>query len=176
MPKLRRGLAPEVSESTYTEKYRGTEWGSPEVPDSPLPEPEPRRWQGLLGTLVFLTGASWIATGLAGLAGTYAFAFLRDPEKLSLPSGYEPWVPAFALLLLVIDLAHIGIGAKVILNPRSDSLGCAGLLYGVAAVALLAALLMTHAVSGWGIVAVALAVVWWGALGVGSLIASQLVE
>jgi hypothetical protein len=135
--------APSASRgASYTEKYRGTEWGAePIVPVSEQPillqdRPDGRQQWSVLRVIVIIAGCVQILSGLSSVVSIIIVG-LSTSGKAELASELPARVATYLDIALIIGLLSglfvIAWGLRILFAPGPWSLGCFGCMHLVAA-------------------------------------------
>jgi len=114
---------------SYTEKYAGTPYGRPLVePAAPTPVPEPRARHrfGCFGIVLILLGLYWLVPGVLTFISTLNLWYSGKLFDQPVPASMERAMGTALVLSMLISLAWIAIGLKILARPGRFSVGCTG--------------------------------------------------
>ena len=118
-------------EMSYSERFAGTPYGRPSVEPVILPaSPEPRARSrfGCFGFVLIVIGLYWLIPGVLGFVSTLNLWYSGKLFDQPLPPSMERAIGTVLVISMVISIAWILIGLKILVRPGRYSVGCTGVL------------------------------------------------
>ncbi len=157
---------------SYSEKYRGTQWEQ-QAPAPPPPMPTGRRRPRVFAIFLLISALVWLVPGVIGLAADVALANDRSLLGYSLPHELESSLGTIILGSALVQIVWILVGLKLLLSPGGRTLGCTGVLWLLAAVSLLAAIVNNPNQTSTSILLLGGMIAFSGVMGVASVLVAQ---
>lgn len=127
---------PEIQ--SYSERYAGTPYGRPLVaPAAPTEAAKPRvrRRLGCLGLVLIGLGLYWLVPGVLAFISTLNLWYSGKLFDQPVPVDMERAMGTALVISMLISLAWIAIGLKILVRPGRFSVGCTGVFAFLGAVA-----------------------------------------
>ena len=158
--------------SSYSEKYRGTQWSQP-TQAPPPPEPTRRGRPRLFSLFLLVSGLLWLVPGLLGLGADVALGLNHSLLGYAVPHALESSLGTLIAGSALIQIIWVLVGLKLLLAPGGRTLGCAGLLWLVASASLLLAVANVPNQPQTTIVFLGVVIAFTGVMGLVSVFVAQ---
>ena len=157
---------------SYSEKYRGTQWGQ-QAPAPAPPTPTGRRRPRAFAIFLLISALVWLVPRVIGLGADVALGLNHSLLGSSLPQELEASLGTIILGSALVQIIWILVGLKLLLSPGGRTLGCTGLLWLLAATALAVAIVNNPNQTSTGFLFLAVMIAFSGVMGVASVLVAQ---